>query len=726
MKSIFYILLFIGTAGFLPAQCPHIAGCPGNAVDVCDYTPNDDQLWNNTDWWDPLTARHNLADAPMALSINATDTCLSGALDVRYLLFLDLDGNGTRETVIDSDNLPPANTVPYDNYANPNYSGGTPRAFDQRPVPADQQYRFALEISGTPADKTAKLRWNTTAAPGTYVDPQLPYGNHRIQWIARNGAGEADTCAYDLVVKDCKKPTVVCLNGLSVNIMPTQMVTLWASDFLQYVEDNYSPSPNLVIAIRKVGTGTGFPVNPDGSPTQSVTFNCTELGTQLVELWCRDQVGNADYCEVYTLVQDNMGNCQGNPTYAYIDATVCARLWSNNAVVSGVGFGLSNGAPFSIYTELDPNGCLELKSGTIPANFTITPTKDGDPLNGVSTLDLIRIHKHILGIEPMASPYGMIAADANNSRSVTTFDVVEFRKLLQGIYTELPNSNAWRFVDANYVFTNPNNPFQGVFPETKQIASVTDSILGNFVFKAIKVGDVDGDALPGFKGSAEPRSLSLLRLPDQVLQAGTVVDLPVYAAADEQWLGLQLGLDFDADLLSVESVLPGALPNWDAETAVQPEPGHLRVVWYDARARTVGPDAPLFTLRLRALAPLRLRDALRLERGGLRAEAYDAAGAPRDLSLYFDASRAGDTGIGEPYPNPTNGGATVAVQLQAECPVAVTVLDMQGRQTWQVQAVLPQGEHQVELPAAAFPAPGMYFWQVRAGEQVQSGKLVKW
>jgi hypothetical protein len=40
-----------------------------------------------------------------------------------------------------------------------------------------------------------------------------------------------------------------------------------------------------------------------------VTFDCTELGTQCVELWAIDAAGNADYCETYVIVQDNLGNC---------------------------------------------------------------------------------------------------------------------------------------------------------------------------------------------------------------------------------------------------------------------------------------------------------------------------------------------------------------------------------------------------------------------------------
>jgi hypothetical protein len=198
--------------------------------------------------------------------------------------------------------------------ANPNYAGGTIRNFRRRPVLPNQKYGFALQTTTTSGtNKTACVRWNTQQSQNSYVIPELPYGTHKIKWIVEDGCGNETICEYTFVVKDCKKPTVVCINGLSVNIMPTKMIALWDTDFLQYTEDNCTPTPaNLVTAIRKSGTGTGFPTNPDGTPQKSVTFTCDELGTQLVELWSMDLAGNADYCETYVIVQDNMGNCSGD------------------------------------------------------------------------------------------------------------------------------------------------------------------------------------------------------------------------------------------------------------------------------------------------------------------------------------------------------------------------------------------------------------------------------
>ena len=70
-----------------------------------------------------------------------------------------------------------------------------------------------------------------------------------------DGCGNEAICEYTIIVKDCKAPSVVCYNGLSVNIMPTGMITMNDVDFLEYTVDNYSQTQFLHTGIRKCGTG---------------------------------------------------------------------------------------------------------------------------------------------------------------------------------------------------------------------------------------------------------------------------------------------------------------------------------------------------------------------------------------------------------------------------------------------------------------------------------------
>ena len=112
---------------------------------------------------------------------------------------------------------------------------------------------------------------------------------------------------------DITPPTVTCLNGLSVNVMPSGVIQVLASDFLLFVSDNETPVDQIKIAVRKAGAGFGFPEDAFGNPTQSVLFDCSQLGSNPVELWAQDFAGNTAHCLTNLSVQDYMLICNGSP-----------------------------------------------------------------------------------------------------------------------------------------------------------------------------------------------------------------------------------------------------------------------------------------------------------------------------------------------------------------------------------------------------------------------------
>ena len=108
----------------------------------------------------------------------------------------------------------------------------------------------------------------------------------------------------------------------------------------------------------------------------------------------------------------------------------------------------------------------------IGSSYILTPEKQFDYLNGVSTLDIIFIQKHILGSELLESPYKLIAADINNSGSITAIDLIELRKLILGIYDELPANSSWRFINEEQSFIDPLNPWSTELQEEFFILSL--------------------------------------------------------------------------------------------------------------------------------------------------------------------------------------------------------------------------------------------------------------
>ena len=50
----------------------------------------------------------------------------------------------------------------------------------------------------------------------------------------------------------------------------------------------------------------------------------------------------------------------------------------------------------------------------------------------------------------------MIAADINNDKDISAIDLIELRKLILGIYLELPDNGSWKMVDANQQLSTAN------------------------------------------------------------------------------------------------------------------------------------------------------------------------------------------------------------------------------------------------------------------------------
>jgi hypothetical protein len=727
MKPTFLFLFLTGFGPNLPAQCPVIQNCLPALLDICDFSSNDDLLWHEAYWHDPVHNTTDLCEAQADLSLIVVDTCGGAAgLAVRYRLFLDLDGDGIQESVVDSDEPNPVNTVYFNNASSPVYTAGEPRAFDQRPLPSMALYGFGLGIAIQGNQLTARVIWTTDQNPDG-VNPQLPAGAHRLEWQIGSGAN-LQTCSVPLTVRDCKPPLLICYNGLSVNIMPTGMIMLDAENFLDYMEDNCTPAGQLQRGIRKAGTGTGFPVDAGGSPVTQMTYNCNELGVQLVELWGIDRAGNADYCQTYVLVQDNIGACQNSPA----TAIACLRFHCDH---SGIGdadvqlTGWSPGLPpLASFQQSGNDGCADLSFPLPPGSFyTVQPLKESNPLNGpgVNMLDMIRIQRHILGLEPLDSPFKLIAADINGSGSVTLADIVYMRKILLGIYQELPAGWGWRFIPAAYNFPDPANPFQPPYPQS---ISFSGPVVPSLAFVGVRVGDLECGNAPAPTLVALDRQPAYLQLPDRTLRPGETMEIPLQLVTSGPWLALQAELAFDPSCVGLEAVRTGAWPELDDRCWALPQPGRLSLAWLAAEAFSSG-EEPLATLRIRAKRLLRLSQVFRLTDERIGPQAYSDPFTGRPLELRFKEENGGvfatNTTIYRPEPNPTGAGARIPLLLAEPAKVVAEWFDPNGRLVYRSETALSSGTQAVEVPAEALTVPGMYSWRVRAGRAVANGKLAR-
>jgi hypothetical protein len=678
-------------------------------------TSNDGALWNEMYWWDLANSTHDLGYAPSEISLTATDACSGSNISFEYQLLLDLDGDGTMETVVNSTQLGSQpgglgwNNILYNNVT----GNATSRQFDNRAVAPNQKWGFAIQEVVSGNTKTASVKFNTQQAQNTYVTPQLPYGTHKIKWFVTDGCGNEAICEYTIIVKDCKAPTVVCYNGLSVNIMPTGMITMNDVDFLEYTVDNYTQTQFLQTGIRKCGTGSGFPFDANGNPITTVAFNCSEVGTQCVELWSIDLAGNADYCETYVIVQDNNGNC---PNSDKVNVSGALKTEETNGVEEGnvTIEGTSTFTPPFSYFDLSDNGGQYAVNNSVPvaSTMTITPVKDDNPLNGVTTYDLVLISKHILGIEPLSSPYKMIAADANKSNSITTFDIVELRKLVLGVYSELPNNTSWRFVDKAQQFVNPLNPFAETIRENISVSNALTNMTDEH-FVGVKIGDVNGTAVANSAMQVDDRTNGtlLFDVNDRVVKAGETFDVTFKASEAVQ--GYQMTLNLNG--LEVAGIVK-------SDKVSENNFG----VFKDALTVSIDGESA-FTVTFRAKKSGKLSEMMSVSSRITKAEGYSVKNDRLDVALRFGGNTISGVGfeLYQNQPNPFVNRTVIGFHLPEASTAVLTITDESGRLIYTQKGDYAKGYNAIAVDRALLNTTGVLYYTVKAGNDAATLKMIQ-
>jgi hypothetical protein len=178
----------------------------------------------------------------------------------------------------------------------------------------------------------------------------------------------------------------------------------------------------------------------------------------------------------------NVGNCLNNQVI--IDGTVTTV---DNVPIKDFTVILSYD---DVDTSLtDDKGKFEFNNLSKNTTYQLSLFKNDDWTNGVSTIDLIKIQRHILGIEKFDEPYKYLAADINHDGKINATDLLELRKFLLGINKSFKNNHSWMAVPKDYIFSDLINPLVGMPASFIAMESLTSRASNDFT--AVKIGDVD-------------------------------------------------------------------------------------------------------------------------------------------------------------------------------------------------------------------------------------------
>ncbi|MEO1626476.1 MAG: hypothetical protein AAFV25_15070, partial [Bacteroidota bacterium] len=424
------------------------------------------------------------------------------------------------------------------------------------------------------------------------ADGVYPVGTHRILWAAEDGCGNASLCEYLITVEDCKPPTAYCLPGLSTIPMPVNAggyVDIYASDFDLGSVDNCTADSNLVFAF-----------SPDIND-RTIRRTCQDV-TGLPEQWTIyvfDEAGNYSSCEVGIL----LNSCEDQTQDVFVIGDF--KTEQGNVI---------NEVTVDLESANDPrqevvDGSYRFTNSLDGEQYTVRPSKEGNPLNGISTYDLVLVNKHVLGIADLDSPYKMLAADVNCTGDITAFDLVSMRQLILYHRDEFPCEKTWYFIPADFVFTS--DPFSISFPEVYEFTADSRTLQeGNFI--GVKLGDVNASVRTGVLGNngSSTRSNGALRLwaADRDVSKGEEVVLTIHGDNFADVVGYQYTLQFDPSALAykgMQSDLPGLnKENFNFRGAAD---GQLATSWHHL-SHGMPADAALYELRFEAQQSGRLSD----------------------------------------------------------------------------------------------------------------------
>ena len=531
-------------------------------------------------------------------------------------------------------------------------------------------------------------------------------GTYTVTWNVEDACGNAGSTTQTVTVTDDKDPTPYCKSSITTVLMETTgTVAIWANDYDLGSEDN-CPG-NLTFSFNEAGTQPGL------------TFDCDDLGVQTLQMWVIDASGNADFCTVEIDIQDNSGVCGGGSRIAgVIEDEMSTKVMDVEVMLENMD------TEIQLYTDTDSNGYFDFNVVTNNTDYEVSASKVDDYMNGVSTLDLVIIQKHLLEIQKLNSPYKAVAADINNSGNISALDLIELRKLILGVYDELPNNESWRFVDETQTFADVNNPWP--VNEVISIAQFMDDDMDND-FVAVKIGDVNNNASTNFDGNnVSNRSDKALMLNANYPSANTGDDIRIDISSSnyEDMIGLQATFNYDAAVAEFISIESGMLEMTAANANVT-QAGKIAMSWNNNTSDTYTQDDVLFTIVLRAKTNYNVSNLLTISSDVTRAEAYTNSLETINIELRNNGQITEEAfTVNQNTPNPFTDKTAISFNLPENASVSLTVFDVTGRIIKEVTQDFEKGFNTVTLDAEELNATGVMYYRIDAGSHTATRKMI--
>jgi len=440
-------------------------------------------------------------------------------------------------------------------------------------------------------------------------------------------------------------------------------------------------------------------------------------------MWVWDEVGNGDFCKVGILLSDNGNVCpeegEGGEENGQggASAMIAGQIQTSYGVMIDDVQVTASATGLSEYPVLDltnDGGEYAFENNPVDFNYTITADKEDSYMSGVSTLDLVMMSRHIVGIASFEDPYQIIAADASADGRVSAVDLTVLKQLILGVSDELNNTSPWVFLDADQTFFDNTNPWP--FTESIDIIGLTDNMMSED-FVGIKIGDVN----ESYQG-AETRSSGLITLhaDDRNMVAGEIATIDVSSDNFETVAGYQFTLNHEG--LEFAGIDAGVLDIDESSVGVKKD--MITMSWFNATTKTADKGEVLFTLTFEAVKDVELNSTLAINSAITKAEAYVGT----DLDIYSIDIEFGtdvnEVSLFQNTPNPFETSTVIGFNLPIAAQATLTVYDLAGKEIKTIDGNFAKGYNTIVLESEDLNASGVLYYQLESGSFTATRKMI--
>ncbi len=512
----------------------------------------------------------------------------------------------------------------------------------------------------------------------------LPNGSQDGGWF------EILENSIDLLL--CKQPSISAPNELSFDLPSSGLLELRQEDLGALV----------------------FSCTQDYHVTFSMNkFDCEKLGQHDLEISIEDGIGRVSKTNIIINVEDPNGVCSAVSQYTNLTGQIKDR---NNNLLKGSNVELISETTYNaVFAE---NGSYNLDDVLIEGGYAIQSKKEGHYLNGVTTYDIFLMASHMIGAKPFDSPYQFIAADVNNSGSITAKDILEMRNLVLYVDTEFENHSSWQlFPDLNEL----DDPLSPIHDEAFELTK--EDLLNPINFTGVKIGDVNHSASTGRNINEEV----ILRIEEKEFEKDELINVLLHFDTKEIIGGFQLSIDLSNDFLEFVD-LSTNLQNF-SESNVNLVKNRLLISFVNDEF--IGKETA-FKLELKTKAKGKISDAIAQDMRLMPSEVYSKDFSISNVKFKFgDIQKEAITNITtlknhiEAFPNPFSESTMIHFEASKAQTAIVTIFNATGAIIFEDKMSAKKGENSYNIAKEIISFSGIYHFKIKVDDKVYTNKMIK-